>query len=77
MIKVKSCAGCRGLFHSSNGGVHCYLRNPVTDSDEEVLDRRLDCYVKIRPVGNCKSRTIRGLYDSEKNNPSPQWSRLS
>jgi hypothetical protein len=57
--RFSSCANCRALIHNIGGGFSCYLRKQYTHTDREFYDRRLDAYVKQKPLGNCKVKTIK------------------
>lgn len=59
--RVASCVGCRALIHNMDGGFSCYLRNEYIYTDIEKYDRRLDAYVKQKPITNCKVRTVKAM----------------
>ena len=59
--RFNSCANCRALVHNVSGGFSCYLRKQYTYIDKEVYDRRLDNYVRQKPVENCKVLTLKAM----------------
>ncbi len=59
--RFSSCANCRALIHNIEGGFSCYLRMQYMPTLVEVYDRRLDAYVKQKPLQNCKVRTVKAL----------------
>jgi hypothetical protein len=61
MKKTKSCAGCRALIHYQTGGFRCYLSKQIVETETEVLDRRLDAYVRHAPVEDCKVKTVKEM----------------
>ena len=57
---IKNCAGCRALFKITNNGnpyVYCYLDNEMQDTEQGVLDKRIDFVVYKKPIVDCKVRT--------------------
>lgn len=65
--RIKSCAGCRALFKSTNNGaafVWCYLNKTMVISQSGVLDKRLDFIVYRKPIENCKVKTNKQVADS-------------
>jgi hypothetical protein len=63
-IRFKSCANCRALVHNRDGGFYCYMGKQYTNTQDEVYDRRLDAYVKQKPVMNCKVLTLKSMVQS-------------
>jgi len=59
--RFSSCANCRALTHNVDGGFSCYLRKEYIYVDNEVYDRRLDAFVKQKPLNNCKVRTVKAM----------------
>lgn len=60
-MKTKSCSGCAGLMKSignSTPHVYCEGNYHVEEIETVVYNKKLDFDVNIRPINNCKRRTL-------------------